>query len=129
MANLLDRFILDYTVYTVDGVTFSNCGALSRGSLNENNLTRTVQIALWDARTGEIEHITLKHKSAEQVFRLPEVQAQRAAQVDLNAFLTSVGDTEISITSTESVVEHIRGLGLDADLTKVLVALLNEATV
>ncbi len=116
-------------VYTVDGVTFSNCGALSRGSLNENNLTRSVQIALWEPQTGAIEHVTLKHRPAEEIFRLPEITARKAAEVDLSTFLGAVGETQISITSTESVIEHIRGMALAPDLTQILVALLNEADV
>ncbi len=114
-------------VYAVDGVTFSNCGALSRGSLNENNLTRQVQIALWDGNSGLIEHITLKHRPAEDIFRLPEVTARKAAEVDLSTFLDSVGQTQIAITSTQSVIAHIESLGLDKSLTDVLVALLSEA--
>lgn len=114
-------------VYLVDGVRFSNCGALSRGSLNENNLTREVKIALWDKDTGFVEHITLKHKPAAEIFRLPEATARKAAEVDLSTFLDSVGNTQISITSTESVIEHIRGLGLAVDLTSVLCSLLAEA--
>lgn len=115
-------------IYTVDGVTFSNCGALSRGSLNENNLTRPVQVAIWDSQTGQIEHINLRHKPAAEVFRLPEIAVQRAAQVDLSSFLGSVDQTQLSITSTESVVEHIRTLGLAPDLETLLKVLLEEAS-
>jgi predicted phosphodiesterase len=114
-------------VYTVDGVTFSNCGALSRGSLTENNLTREIQVALWDSDTGQIEHITLTHRPAAEVFRLPEVTAQRAARLDLSSFLDNVGETTISITSTADVIDHIRSLGLEPTLEDLLRALLTEA--
>lgn len=114
-------------VYQWDGVTFSNSGALSRGSLTESNLTRDVQVAVWDSDTGLIEHVTLAAKPAQDVFRLPEVNAQRAAQIDLTTFLGSVGQTQLSITSTESVIEHIRGLGFEPDLEHLLTLLLEEA--
>jgi len=39
--------------WTRRGVTFCNNGALSRGSLGEDNLTRQVGVTLWDSGTGE----------------------------------------------------------------------------
>ncbi len=116
-------------IYRVDNVIFSNCGALSRGSLNEHNLTRPVRIALWDPFTGTTTHVELTHKPAKDIFRLPEIAAAKAAQVDLTTFLGSVGETQLSITSTESVVEHIRTLGLQPELEDILRTLLVEADV
>lgn len=112
--------------YTVDGVTFSNPGALSRGSLHEHNLTRPVAVAVWDAATGTITHHELPHKPAAEVFRLAEVAADKAARVDLADFVATVTGTRLDITSIESVIAHVRGLDLDADLTDLVVTLLTE---
>lgn len=113
-------------VYTVDGVTFSNPGALSRGSLHEHNLTRAVAVASWQPATGAFAHLALPHKPAEQVFRLVETTAERAAQASLDQFLTSVGQTRIEITSIEAVLAHVRSLGLGADLEAVVADLLES---
>lgn len=113
-------------IYHVDGVQFSNPGALSRGSLHEHNLTRGLAVASWDSDTGAITHIGLPHRPAEEVFRLVEIGKATQAQVRLDAFLTSVGQTRIEITSIEAVMAHIRGLALGPDLEALVQDLLCE---
>jgi DNA repair exonuclease SbcCD nuclease subunit len=95
-------------IYQVDGVTFSNPGALSRGSLHEHNLTRTPAVAIWDSQTGDIEHVELNAKPAAEVFRLQEAAEIKNAGINLSQFLTSVQATRLDITSTASVIEHVR---------------------
>lgn len=114
-------------VFEVDGVTFSNPGALSRGSLHEHNLTRAVQVACWDSHTDRIEHLTLPHKPPEQVFRLDEANQARTATQRLDQFLSQVGTTRLEVTTTEAVLDHIRSLGLDASLQAVVEELLAGA--
>jgi DNA repair exonuclease SbcCD nuclease subunit len=114
-------------IYHAEGVTFSNPGALSRGSLHEHNLTRDVQIAIWNTGTAQFTHHPLPAKPAAEVFRLQEITEVRTAQHVLDEFLTSVGQTRIEITSIEAITHHIRGLDLDADLTDVLLAVLDKA--
>lgn len=115
-------------VYEVDGVTFSNCGALSRGSLSEHNLTRTPSVAVWNSDTGLTEHIKLlSAKPADEVFRLVEAQATKTAGLNLSTFLESVQATQLDITSTDVVMGHITDMGLDPALIKVISTLLDEA--
>jgi len=112
-------------VYTAGGVTFSNPGALSRGSLHEHNLTRAVSVAaIWPA-SGEIKHIELPHKPAEQVFRLAEIAGQKTRAAGLDSFLHMIGTSSIEITSIEAVKTHIRDLGLSPQLTALAVELLD----
>lgn len=113
-------------VYTVGGVTFSNCGALSRGSLHEYNLTRPVQVAVWDDETGQIEHVTVPHRPANEVFRLQDVEQVRTAQVELDRFLESVGQTRLAITSTEAVLAHVRQLDLAPAVVAAITELLDQ---
>ncbi len=113
--------------YDVDGVTFSNPGALSRGSLHEHNLTRPVSIAAWHSVTGHFTHLQLPHRPAAEVFRLAEVAQTKAATTRLDEFLASVGQTRIDVTSVESVVEHIRTLGVDAEVAELAEELLAQA--
>lgn len=95
-------------VYTVDGVTFSNPGALSRGSLHEHNLTRTPAVAIWDSSTGQLTHQELNAKPAEQVFRLQEAAEVKNAGINLNRFLASVQATKLDVTSTSAVLDLVR---------------------
>jgi hypothetical protein len=95
-------------IYQVDGVTFSNPGALSRGSLHEHNLTRTPAVAIWNSDTGEIVHQPLQAKPASEVFRLQEAAEVKESGISLNRFLASVQATRLDVTSTASVMEHIR---------------------
>jgi Calcineurin-like phosphoesterase len=101
----------------VGGVTFCNPGALSRGSLHEHNLTRTPACAVWDSETGTFEEIPLAARPPEQVFRLQENREITDMQGRLEAFLAQVGSSSLEVMSVESVVHHLRSLGLDpADL-------------
>lgn len=117
----------EHGVYEVGGVTFSNCGALSRGSLHEHNLTRKVKVAVWNSSTGAVEHVELPHKPADQVFRLVEAQAAKTAGLSLAGFLSTIEATKLDVSSTEAVIAHVRALGLDDDLVKLVTGLLDKA--
>jgi hypothetical protein len=114
-------------IYTVDGVTFCNPGALSRGSLHEHNLTRDISIAAWNSDTGEFEIIPLPHKPADQVFRLTQAAEVRTAQIELDRFLDAIGQTRIEITSIEAVTAHVRALGLGTAIEALVEELLIES--
>lgn len=113
--------------YVTGGVRFCNEGALSRGSLHEHDLTRELAVTLWDTTTGQFTRLPLKHKPADQVFRLAEVTEIKTRQVDLDAFLTSIGQSRLEITSVEAVLAHVRGLGLGADIETTIAELLEGA--
>lgn len=97
-------------VYTVDGVVFSNPGALSRGSRHEHQLSRQIAIAGWSPKTGKVTHYGLPHKPAAQVFRLAEVAQASATQLSLDSFIHAVGATRIEITSIEAVIAAIQAM-------------------
>lgn len=114
-------------VFEVDGVTFSNCGALSRGSLHEHNLTRTPSVAIWDEQTGKITHHQLDAKPAGEVFRLQEAAENKKEQLNLSSFLDSVRGTRLEETSISSVMEHVQGTQDDDALIAVIRGLLEQA--
>ena len=104
--------------FTVDGVTFCNQGALSRGSLQEEDLTRRPAVTYWHSdRSGvaAFERVELTSAPpADQVFRVAEA-AQRVDHRDrLEDFLAAVGRAEVAQTSVEAVLAHIGTLGLAA---------------
>lgn len=113
--------------YTVDGVTFCNPGALSRGSLHEHNLTREPSVALWEAGTGQFTLLALPHKPAAQVFRLDALGAATTARLRLDEFVAGIGQTRIEITSVESVLHTVRGMDLPPEVTALIAELLAEA--
>jgi hypothetical protein len=98
------------------GVTFANFGALSRGSLGEDNLTRQVGVTLWDEDTGEFEFVPLDAKPAEQVFRLKEHGQAVDAQLSLDGFLAELGTTTLRRVSPESVMAHVATLDVPGDV-------------
>ena len=112
--------------YVVNGVRFANYGALSRGSLTESNLTRPVGVTLWDSVTGTFEFIDLQAKPAEEVFRVKEITEVKNAQVRLDEFLKSVGQSHIEITSIESVMDKIRSLNLGKEFENIVEELLTS---
>lgn len=112
--------------YVVNGVRFCNYGALSRGSLTESNLTRQVGVTIWDSVTGKFEFIALQAKPAEQVFRVKEITEVKTAQVKLDEFLKSVGQSSIEVTSIESVMNKIRSLKLGKDFENIVEELLTS---
>lgn len=116
-------------IYQVDKVRFSNCGALSRGSLHEHNLTRPVAIAVYDTDTDQIWHENLNAKPAAEVFRLEHRAEVRAVEHRLNTFLEKIGSTRIEITSIEQVMTHVRSLNVGEAVEQAVHALLVEAGV
>jgi predicted phosphodiesterase len=97
---------------TGKGVTFCNFGALSRGSLDEYNLEREVGAALWDSETGGFEFVPLKARPASEVFRLAEHEQAVTAQRRMDGFRAAVSAVTLGVLSVESVIAHIRTLGV-----------------
>lgn len=114
----------DHGDYIAGGVTFANYGALSRGSLHEYNLTREVAIGTWDTETGTFGRIKLDAKPAEQVFRLREKAEVTDMQGRLDSFLEGISGTTLEVLSTESVLAHVRTLGLGKEAEDLIEELL-----
>jgi predicted phosphodiesterase len=115
-------------IYEVDRVTFSNPGALSRGSLHEHNLQRTPAVAIWDNATGQIEHVPLNAKPADQVFDLQRTTAVKNAGINLSRFLASVQATRIDAVDTATVLAQIRAQHPDDLALHTLIQTLLEQT-
>jgi DNA repair exonuclease SbcCD nuclease subunit len=114
-------------IYEVDGVTFANHGALSRGSLDEQNLTREIAVTLWDSKTGKFERLPVPHKPASEVFKVEQKKEIKDLQQKLDQFLLSVNQSTIEITSVEAVIKHINSMDLDKKIIKAIEELLQEA--
>jgi hypothetical protein len=115
-------------VYIVDGVQFCNNGALSRGSLDESNLKRKVVATIWSDLNQQFYEIPLLQAEAKDIFRM-EVKASREAQVKLDDFLESIGQTSLAITTSSAVMSHIRSLGLGPEVEALIQELLDSCDV
>lgn len=115
-------------VYNVDGVQFCNNGALSRGSLDESNLKRDVVATMWSSINGEFRTFPLAYQDSSDIFRMEE-KTKREAQVKLDDFLESIGQASLDITTTSSVMDHIRGLDLGPEVERFIQDLLQSVEV
>lgn len=109
------------------GVSFCNNGALSRGSLHEYNLKRSVGVTIWDSQTGVFDFVQLKARPAEEVFRLREKQEVTDTAGKLDDFLQSVGGAHFQVLSAEVVLEHVRASGAEKDVVDEIAELLEWA--
>lgn len=104
----------EYGFYDASGgIGFCNNGALSRGSLHEYNLERTPGVTLWDDQTGKFRFVPLKcARPASEVFRLQEKQQVTDMQGSLDGFLSGVSATSLEVMNAETVIAHIKTLGI-----------------
>jgi 3',5'-cyclic AMP phosphodiesterase CpdA len=102
--------------FYVDGVTFCNQGALSRGSLHESDLTRRPAVTVWRSDVmgpAAFERIELKTaKPVDEVFRLAAAAERAGYAGRLEAFLAAVGSSSVEIASIESVLANVRSMDL-----------------
>jgi len=110
--------------FVAGGVTYANMGAISRGSLTEENMNREIKVAMWsDGSDLEVPpggtsipagfkrgftEIPVPHKPASEVFRVAEVMAERTEKLKLDEFLTQVSSTTLDISSSASVISYVR---------------------
>lgn len=111
--------------FEVDGVTYANMGAISRGSMHEYNLARKIQVALWTPEHGFVP-IDIPHKPASEVFKLVEAQEKKDVKMDLSSFLDEVGSATLDISSTGSIIDHVRRMDIEEPVKAVSIELLEE---
>lgn len=116
----------DHGVFEVEGVTYANMGAISRGSLTEYNIQRQIKVASWTPESG-FEEIVVPHKPASEVLRVAEVAVEKAEKRSLDTFLAEVGSSTLDISNTGSVVAYIRGRkDVDTKVRKTAIEILEE---
>jgi DNA repair exonuclease SbcCD nuclease subunit len=113
--------------YHVDGVTYCNQGAISRGSLQEEDLTRRPAVTLWRSdRIGTAAFERLEIQSApppEEVFRIVEALEESDYRSRVDGFLEAVAHSTVSRTTIESILSHLKACG---DLTSYEIDLAEE---
>jgi predicted phosphodiesterase len=106
----------NHGVWRRGGIQFCNHGAMARGSLGEDNLTRDIGVTLWREDTGEFEFVRLDARPAEQVFRLRERERVTGVKGRLDDFLTEIGTVRLPRVSEESALAAIRARTPDREV-------------
>lgn len=130
----------DHGIFEDEGVTYANMGAISRGSLTEYNLNRDIKVALWTDQAfygvsellGDFSfevgfnEVPVPHKPASEVFRIAEATEAKESKLSLDRFLSEVGTSTLDISSTASVIDHIKALSVDEPVKLKAIELLEQ---
>jgi hypothetical protein len=95
--------------YYVNLTWFCNNGAISRGSLHQETLSREPAVTLFnnDKADEPFSSIPIPFRPAEEVFKLTEHQVKQDKVARLDDFLQSVQGVSLSALSVEEVVNHV----------------------
>lgn len=113
--------------FEVEGVTYANMGAISRGSLHEYNLARKIQVAVWTPEHGFVP-VDIPHKPASEIFKLSEAKEKKAEKMSLDSFLSEVGSATLDISSTGSIIDHVRHMDIEENVKSKSIELLEEVS-
>lgn len=95
--------------YKVGDTWFCNRGAISRGSLHGEDLSRIPGVTLFDSHDlhKPFRSIDLPHKPVEEVFQLEKHYAAVDAKERVESFLQGIGDIAVSELSQEAIKTHV----------------------
>jgi DNA repair exonuclease SbcCD nuclease subunit len=95
--------------YRTNFAWFCNNGAISRGSLHQETLSREPAVTIFDSGKGDqpFETLPIPYRPADEVFKLAEHQIQRDKVARLDDFLQSVEGVSLTALSVEEVVNHV----------------------
>ena len=94
----------DHGAYKIGKTSFSNPGALSRGSLSEGDLKRSPQVALIDVSPDiSIQFFEIPHKPIEECYLLDKVERRKLINADIDSFVSAVEQTRFSALSFDNV--------------------------
>lgn len=107
----------DHGVWTLaeNGAKFINVGAVARGVLDYDTLTRQVKVAITRLEEGappQVQQIALKLKPVEAVFDLPLREKKRQEQAEIDAFVAELTGN-LSRLMTVDYLALLESLGLE----------------
>lgn len=115
----------DYGIWVTEGVAFANVGAISRGSLTESHMNREVKVVSW-TRDG-FEEIVVPHRPAEEVFKVVEGTKKKQEKLETMDFLAAIGHSQIAMTTTTAIVDHIRSMEAEQEVKDTAINLIEAA--
>lgn len=112
-------------IYEAEGLRLCNNGALSRGSLDEYNLTRDVCATV--VQDGEFRAVKLDARPAGEVFRLREKAKLVTSNKRLDTFLETIGTATLETMSVESVIADIKSRDIKPEVKALAEELVAES--
>jgi len=118
----------DQGIVRIDGRYFVNPGAVSRGSLNNENMTRIPQVALIEVDDGTLTvgTIPLRVPPAEEVFDVVRKQRREQEGAIISQFVERL-QKEVGASSDGDVTTTIRGLGFAPEVRDRALSYLERA--
>jgi DNA repair exonuclease SbcCD nuclease subunit len=116
-------------VFEVGGVAFCNNGALTRGSLTEENINRELAVTIWHADPWfRFETVPLEYRPSSEVFRMVEIGEQRDQSARVKEFLDSITGVSLEQVTQESVMAAVDGATEDREIRELIRELLDEVS-
>lgn len=106
------HFHNDQGIEKYKGKWFVNLGALSRGSLSEEEITRQVKISkiVWDGEKIECSEIPLPVKLASEIFNIEKKEEIDKQKQEIKNFVSTLNKTDLfqDISSLEETVKDMK---------------------
>jgi len=118
----------DQGIVNLGGKQFVNLGALSRGALINENLTRTPQVALIEADGSgiRIEPLKMNVAPAEEVFDLERKERAEREDRDINDFVQRL-QVDAKFDPSVSIEANVQSLAYAADVKQLVLDYLERA--
>jgi hypothetical protein len=126
--NCFGHWHKDQGIVTVFGKTFVNLGAVSRGALSHENITRTPKVAFIEADHDGIRvtPITLLVAPPEDVFDMERKERVEQESKSIDQFILTLQQSG-SIDTEKSIEENIATLSFATDVQRTAVEYLERA--
>jgi len=121
------HFHNDQGIHTIGKKKFVNLGALSRGSLTQEEIHRQVKIGRieWDGKSLECSEIPLAVKSSKEIFDIEKKQEMEKKEKEIESFVASLNKTDL-FQDISSLEETIKAMRLETGVKNRLVGYLNN---
>lgn len=121
------HFHNDQSIQAVGKKKFINLGALSRGSLTQEEIHRQVKIGkiVWDGKSFECSEIPLAVKSSKEIFDIEKKQEMEKKEKEIESFVASLNKTDL-FQDISSLEETIKEMKLETGVKNRLVGYLNS---
>ena len=120
----------DQGITELEGKSFINLGAITRGSLSYEDITRQPKIAwLQVDQEGQytIKKIKLKVKAADEIFDLEKKEKQEKERNDIEKFIESLDENLVTDSGKDSVYDSVKKLSLEKPVESMVLKYLRES--
>jgi exonuclease SbcD len=137
---VLGHYHVDQDVKNIEGQHFINVGAVSRGSLSHDNITRIPKVCLVSCKKEDgsvsinTQVVRLKVKPAAEVFIIEEKEKEEKKMQEAEAFVSHLKEAvteEDSVDSTEGFMAKLKEekINIDKEVLAKVEYFINEADI